>query len=125
LEGGANAYLYVGADPLQHVDPDGLRSIYDDWSPCPGEKRDEDLIRATQRGTGEGLMLFAECVAGGGAWKGLKWATKLKWVRRWFRIEAHQLPGLRNYGRVWHINVGDKHIIIDPPVIIDKIKSLF
>ncbi len=59
IRGGGNVYVYVNNHPSAAFDPDGLRSIYDDWSPLPFGPRDEAEIEGTQRGTGVALACFA------------------------------------------------------------------
>ena len=128
LGGGLNVYGCAENNPLASVDPDGLvqdtacdirSGIWEDCFLRGEEEKGWEIIKAQAAGAMAGVGVVA---GGKGAGHGVRYL--LTCVRPWFRIHPHQLPGLRNLDKLWHINIGGRHIIVDPKYWWQRIKDV-
>ncbi len=126
--GGINLYGYCAADPLARIDPAGLFHPNDDWGWLPGHHLSPGEKNAVSRGARGALITYGELALGVGAGGATRRVLASSCVRRWFRADigrrAHQIPGLRQLGKLNHINIGRRHIIVDPRYWWRRIKKL-
>ncbi len=121
IGGGLNVYEYVYARPSSFVNFSGSIPIEpgSSWDRQAGFGAGLDgKTRKVAIGVGVGL-------AAAGVGLPLVADKMMLCARPWFRIEAHQLGGARRLGRLWHINVGKKHIIIDLRYWWDRLTGLW
>ena len=139
MQGGTNVYLYVGANPLRFVDPSGLDwidvIINPIWSVLPPGFHEVvgggGQIPVLDPGTAQDIVqIGAEIVslgAGGAAAVGK--LSKLNRVRKFIRFERHRIgdlaggKGTRSLGRITHVNIGKRHVILSPKYWVRRARN--
>jgi len=128
IDGGLNVYSYVRGDPATLVDILGTIPLETGTLWPPQRKSDEER-EAERRAAKVGFTIVGEAALllyGGAAVTRVP--RVVKWARPFIRIEAHPIGGLKGQircMRLWHINLGKKHIIIDPRYWWDQFRRFF